>query len=169
MWHWSRAVQAIGLEPTQVPVALHASVCVHELLSSHAVPLALTGLLQVPLAGSHVPALWQASIALQTTVIGPVHTPDWQVLVAVQALLSEHGVPSAADGLEHAPVAGSHVPALWQASGVAQLIGFAPEQMPFWHVSACVHALASLHAAPLPLGGFEHAPVAESHVPGSWH
>ena len=36
-------------------------------------------------------------------------------------------------------------------------------------MSVWVHLLLSLHAAPLALLGFEHAPVAELHVPTSWH
>ena len=47
--------------------------------------------------------------------------------------------------------------------------GFAPAHAPFWHVSICVQALASLHAVPFALAGFEHIPVIGSQVPTSWH
>jgi hypothetical protein len=42
-----------------------------------------------------------------------VQVPDWHVSVCVQALPSEHAMPLAFAGLEHAPVVVSHVPALW--------------------------------------------------------
>jgi hypothetical protein len=56
-WHWSDAVQVIGLEPVHVP-AWQVSVCVHELPSSHAEPSAFAGLEQAPVDGSQVPAKW---------------------------------------------------------------------------------------------------------------
>ena len=43
-----------------------------------------------------------------------MQAPAWQLSPVVQALLSLQGVPFAADGFEHAPVAGSQVPAVWQ-------------------------------------------------------
>src|SRR5437667_266457 len=49
------------------------------------------------------------------------------------------------------------------------MTGLPPTQVPFWQVSVCVQALPSLHAVPSGLAGFEHAPVAGSHVPGKWH
>jgi hypothetical protein len=45
--------------------------------------------------------------------------------------------------------------------------GFAPWQVPAWHVSDCVHRLPSLHAEPSTFAGFEHAPVATLHVPAT--
>jgi hypothetical protein len=66
----------------------------------------------------------------------------------VHALPSLHDVPSGAAGFEHAPVAGSHVPATWQASCAAHATGLAPTHAPAWHASACVHALPSLHDVP---------------------
>lgn len=41
--------------------------------------------------------------------------------------------------------------------------------VPDWHVSLVVQALASLHAAPFALLGFEHTPVTVSQTPGTWH
>jgi hypothetical protein len=49
------------------------------------------------------------------------------------------------------------------------MTGFAPVHDPLWQVSLCVHASPSSHAVPSPATGFEHVPVAGSHVPGSWH
>jgi hypothetical protein len=42
-------------------------------------------------------------------------------------------------------------------------------QAPDWQVSVCVHLLPSSQPLPLVLAGFEQVPVAESHVPTSWH
>jgi len=44
-----------------------------------------------------------------------------------------------------------------------------PLQAPAWHRSLVVHGLASSQVMPSGLVGFEHAPVAESQVPGAWH
>src|SRR2546422_759462 len=56
-WHWSRAVQTTGLAPTQAP-AWQVSVWVQASPSLQALPFTLSGLEQVPLAGSKVPASW---------------------------------------------------------------------------------------------------------------
>jgi len=56
-WHWSEAVHTTGSVPTQVPSA-QASERVHALPSSQGAPLGLAGLLQVPVAGLQVPAVW---------------------------------------------------------------------------------------------------------------
>jgi hypothetical protein len=37
-WHWSLAVQTMGVPATQVPVALHVSAPLHALLSEQLVP-----------------------------------------------------------------------------------------------------------------------------------
>jgi hypothetical protein len=47
--------------------------------------------------------------------------------------------------------------------------GFVPVQTPPWHVSVCVHAFPSVQALPFGFVGFEQSPVAESHVPATWH
>ena len=41
--------------------------------------------------------------------------------------------------------------------------------VPAWHVSVCVQALPSLQSVPFGTFGFEHVPVAGSHVPATWH
>jgi hypothetical protein len=56
-WHWSWAVQLTGLTPVQAP-AWQVSVRVHALPSLHAVPSALAGFEQAPVAVLHVPAAW---------------------------------------------------------------------------------------------------------------
>src|SRR5690606_33540193 len=73
--------------------AWHVSVCVHALLSLHAVPLALFGLEQAPVPGSHTPATWHWSSALHVTGLAPVQVPAWQVSVCVHALSSSQAGP----------------------------------------------------------------------------
>ena len=89
------------------------SLCVQASLSLQAVPSDAFGFEHVPVAGLHVPATWHWSLALQTTGFDPVHVPDSQVSLCVQAFPSLQEVPSAAFGLEHVPVAGLQVPATW--------------------------------------------------------
>src|SRR5262249_44073222 len=87
----------------------------------------------------------------------------------VHALPSSHAAPSGPGGFEHAPVAGSHMPATWHASCAMHATGAPAGQTPPWHVSAWVHGLPSSHALPSGFAGFEHAPVAGSQTPGEWH
>lgn len=94
-----------------------------------------------------------------------MHTPAWHVSVRVHASPSLHGVPSAAGGLAHVPVAGSHAPARWHWSTAAHATGLPPAHDPPMHVSACVQRLPSSHGTPFAAGGFVHAPVARSHTP----
>ena len=71
--------------------------------------------------------------------------------------------------MEHVPLPGSHVPAVWHWSLATQVTGLEPTQAPDEHASLCVHALPSLHAVPFVATGFEHAPVLVLHVPAAWH
>src|SRR5947207_935411 len=104
---------------------------------------------------------------MQVIAFVPPQAPEVQTSALVQALLSLHTVPSTAFGLEHTPVVTSQVPALWHWSRAEHTTGFAPVHVPFWQVSVCVHALASLHVVPFVLFGFEHMPVVTWHTPGS--
>jgi hypothetical protein len=110
LWHWSCALQTTGLLPVHVPV-WQVSACVHASPSLHAAPLALAGLLHVPVPELHTPALWHWSCAVQTTGLAPVHAPVWHVSACVHASPSLHAVPSVLAGLLHAPVLPSQVPA----------------------------------------------------------
>ena len=65
-------------------------------------------------------------------------------------------MPSARAGWEHVPLATSHVPWVWHASGAGHVIGFPPVQMPARQVSVRVHALASSQGLPSVFAGFEH-------------
>src|SRR5438270_111627 len=132
----------MGLEPAQVPL-WQVSVCVHLLPSSQGLPFAAKGFEQAPVVGSQVPAVWHGSLAVQTIGLEPVHVPFWQVSVCVHLLPSLQGLPFAARGFEQAPVIGSQVPATWHGSLTVQTTEFEPVQVPFWHVSVCVHRLPS--------------------------
>ena len=87
----------------------------------------------------------------------------------MQAVPSEQAVPSSAAGLEHAPVAGSQVPASWHWSAAVQMTALPLTQVPACQVSDWVQASPSEQAEPSALAGLEQAPVAGSQVPASWH
>jgi hypothetical protein len=76
-WHWSLALQVTGFDPAHTP-AWQTSVCVQAFPSLHAVPSAAFGFEQVPLPGSHTPAVWHWSLAVHTTGLEPVHVPVMQ-------------------------------------------------------------------------------------------
>src|SRR5579863_4474612 len=78
--------------------ASHVSPLVHGLPSLQAVPLGASGLEQMPVEGSQVPAAWHWSEAVHTTGLDPVHTPAWQVSICVQALPSLQALPSGLAG-----------------------------------------------------------------------
>jgi hypothetical protein len=73
-WHASLAVHVTGFDPTHAPL-WHVSLCVHALPSVHAVPSTAAGFEHTPVDGSHVPAAWHWSLAVQVTGLAPVHTP----------------------------------------------------------------------------------------------
>src|SRR5438132_81289 len=112
VWHWSAAVHTTGFAPTQAP-AWQVSLCVHALASLQLVPLGLAGLLQAPVAGSQVPAVWHWSAAVHTTGFAPTQAPAWQVSLCVHASPSLHGAPLGLAGLVQEPDAGLQVPAAW--------------------------------------------------------
>src|SRR5438128_1939844 len=83
-WHWSVALQTIGLAPMQVPL-WQESLCVQALPSVHALPLGLEGFEHTPVIGLQIPATWHWSGPGQTIGLLPTQLPDWQVSVLVQA------------------------------------------------------------------------------------
>src|SRR5439155_849539 len=93
VWHWSEAVHTTGFVPTQAP-ARQVSLCVHALPSLQGGPLGLAGLLQAPVAGLQVPAVWHWSEAVHTTGSVPTQAPATQVSVCVQASPSLQAMPS---------------------------------------------------------------------------
>jgi hypothetical protein len=113
-WHESSGVQlTVVVGEPQAPF-WQVSPLVQALTSSHAAPLALFGLVQMPVPGSQAPARWHWSIAEQVVVaVGEPQEPFWQVSPLVQALPSLQTVPLALFGLLQVPVAGSQLPARW--------------------------------------------------------
>src|SRR2546429_197247 len=100
-----------GFGPTQA-LCWQVSLCVQSLPSSQGATLVLTGLLQAPVAGLQVPAVWHWSEAVHTTGFVPTQAPAWQVSLCVQSLPSSQGAPLDLTGLLQAPVAGLQVPAV---------------------------------------------------------
>src|SRR5512143_4161577 len=158
------------LSPTQVPV-LQASPVVHRSPSLHAVPSGLAGLEQIPGAGSHTPASWHWSDAVQITGAPLLHVPPPQVSPTVHALPSSQGAvllrktqPDA--GLQVSSV--QPLPSLHTRG--APGLQLAPPQ-----VSPTVHASPSSHADVLaaltqPIAGSQPSfvqPLASSHASGA--
>src|SRR2546428_204094 len=137
--------------------------------SVQVLPFGLSGLEQVPLAVSQVPATWHWSRAAQTTGFAPTQAPPWQVSVGVQAFPSVQVLPFGLSGLEQVPLAGSQVPVAWHWSSAAQATGFALLQTAPGPAEVCVLALPSVLVVPFGLSGLEQVPVAGSQVPTSWH
>src|SRR5436190_291761 len=81
--------------------------------SVQAVPFGLSGLEQVPLAGSQTPATWHWSSAVQTTGFAPTQPPAWQESLWVQASPSVQAVPFGLSGLEQTPLALPHALPTW--------------------------------------------------------
>src|SRR5439155_198572 len=167
-WHWSAGAQVTGFVPLHSP-AWQVSVRVQALPSLQAVPSGFAGFEHAPVAGSQAPASWHWSAGAQVTGFVPLHSPAWQVSVQVQALPSLEAVPSGFAGFEPTPVAGLQAPASWHGSAGVPARRSAELHSPAWQVSVRVQALPSLQAVPSGFAGFEHAPVAGSQVPASWH
>src|SRR5438477_374544 len=124
--------------PTQMP-ASQASVRVQALPSSQGAPSSLAGLLQAPVVGSQVPAVWHWSAAVHTTGFAPTQAPAWQVSLCVHALASLQLVPLGLAGLLQTPDAGSQVPAVWHWSAAVHTTGLAPRSEEGRVGSVCGH------------------------------
>jgi hypothetical protein len=96
----------------------------------HGVPSVIFGFEHTPLEGSHVPATWHWSRAMQVTGLPLVQLPPWHVSPTVHAFPSLHPSPFPAFGFEHVPVEGLHVPATWHWSIAVQVTGLPPVHMP---------------------------------------
>jgi hypothetical protein len=166
--HWPAAVHTTGFDPMQVPPR-HVSVCVQASPSSHAVTSGAVGFEHTPVVGSQVPALLHWPAAVHTTGFDPMQVPPRHVSVCVQASPSLHAVPSGSGvGLEHTPVVGSQVPAVWHWVAGAHTTGV-PAHAPLVHTSFVSQGFPSLQDVPSGATGFEHMPVAGLHVPATWH
>jgi len=98
------------------------------------------------MAGTHIPSL------LQVSPLQPSPLQSTSLLT----------------GFEQFPVEESHVPARWHASLAVQVFR-EPPHFPVVHLSSVVHGSLSSQEVPLGAFGFEQLPVAESHVPATWH
>jgi hypothetical protein len=102
------------------------------------------GFEHVPELGSHVPATWHESDAVQTTGFVPLHTPRWHVSVWVHALASSHAAPFGLTAPLHTPT--------------AEVV----------HLSFCVHELPSSQAVPA-FAVYTHLPLLGLHPLAVWH
>jgi hypothetical protein len=98
-WHGSLAVQVTLPVGWQTP-ATQRSPVVQRLPSLHTCPSALAGLEQTPVDGSHTPASWQASLAVQVTLAPAWQSPAAQVSPVVQAFPSLQPVPESGAWLQ---------------------------------------------------------------------
>jgi len=128
---------------------------------SHTVVFGAAGFEHWPEVGSHVPATWHWSLAVQTTGAPPQAPPvHWSAVV--QALPSLQVVPSGAEGLLHCPVEGVQVPATWHGSLARHVTAETPvsthtaepvvqDTVPVsQRLPGGVHAVPAVHAAQWP-------------------
>jgi len=171
VWHSAGVGHTTGFDPVQVPL-WHVSVCVHALPSEHCVPFAaFVGDEHVPVDGWHVPATLHVAAAGHTTGFDPTQLPLMHLSVCVHMSPSEQLDPSVAFvAAEQTPVVVLHVPATLHVAAAGHTTGFAPTQLPLWHVSVCVHALPSEQFEPFAaFVAAEHVPVDGWHVPATLH
>src|SRR5262249_48296467 len=102
--------------------------------------------------------------------IAPAATPVWTGLAPEYRndVASENRVATVLSSCVHAwwtiPWTGSQV-SIVHGSPSSMERGPLPTQIPAWQGSTSTHALPSTHEVPWGLGGFEHWPVAASHLP----
>jgi hypothetical protein len=121
-----------------------------------------------PIAASHTSAV-QESESSQFRADPPPQTPLEQVSFNVHASPLLHAEPSAFVTSEQTPVTVSQTPGSWHGSEAVHVTGLLPTQAPAWQVSVWVQALPSPQLVPSGVGGLEHAPVAVSQTPLTWH
>jgi hypothetical protein len=115
------APQTTGSAPPHAPF-VQLSVRVQALPSLHPAPFGLAGSEHRPLDGSHTPALWHWSDAVQTVGVPGVQLPLRQLSPTVHASESAlHVAPFVFGGFEHAPVVGLQLPASWHWSDAVQV------------------------------------------------
>src|SRR5438874_2651999 len=145
------------------------SVCVQALPSLQGAPSGLAGLLQVPVAGLQVPAVWHWSEAVHTTGSVPTQVPGGQASERVHALPSVRQRVVEGEGLLQGPCAGLQVRAEWTWSDAVHPTGFVPTQAPARQASGGVKPLPSSQGPPSALAGLLQVPVAGLQVPAAWH
>jgi hypothetical protein len=142
--HWLLSLHSSGGPPTHCPLALQVSAVVHALLSLHTAPG--VGVKAHPVCGLQL-SLVHWLLSLQVSGAPPTHWPlALQVSAVVHALLSLHAAPGV--GVKAHPVCGLQLLLVhWLLS--LQIRGAPPTHWPLaLQVSAVVHALLSLQAAP---------------------
>ena len=165
VWHWSLGGQVFAGPATQEP-AWHLSLVEQRLPLEQAVPSGFRWYVHCPVAALQVPASWHWLLAVQTTGVPAAHVPEAsQTSSPLQAFSSAQLVP-AATGVCVTPATGSHASVV-QGLPSSVVGGVPGVHVPAWHVSEPLHTVASLHAVPLGLGGFEQTPVDGLHVPAS--
>ena len=119
-----------------------------------------------PSLGLHVPAAWHWS---RRRAHHRIRAGAGAVLARVRlrarvAVVARRAVRPRS-GWSRRPSPGCTSPPTWQVAGAGHVTGFAPVQVPFWHVSVCVHALPSLHVVPFGRVRGGAGARAGSHVP----
>jgi len=116
--------------------------------SLQAAPSVVAGLEQIPVAVSQTPGSWHGSEAEHTTA-APLGAGAGFARVRHRARIAVGTRRTIAfDGLEHAPVSGSHEPTRWHWSLAKQTTALDPTQTPARHVSVGVQRLPSLQGVP---------------------
>jgi hypothetical protein len=157
-WQRSRTVQATAVPALHEP-PWQVSRPLHLLPSSQLVPFGWAGFEQLPLFGSQVPTVWQRSSAVHVTAVPAAHEPLWQVSRPLHLFPSSQLVPSVCGGLVQTPVAGVHVPTVWQRSIAAQTTAVPwLLQVPLLQLSAPLHLLPSSQLVPSILTVVEQVP-----------
>ena len=106
---------------------------------------------------------------MQVTGLEPVHVPDWQVSVWVQAFPSLQIVPLGRGEASHASEVSLQTPMLHALVCAEQSRAGPAVQVPLWHVSLTVQNRPSLQVVPFGAVGLEQAPVPGLQVPATWH
>src|SRR5262249_24861237 len=104
--------------PTHCPAALHASLPVQSLRSSHVVPV-LGALIQCPVEGSQESAV-HGLLSLQSVGTECLQVPSGLQVPTVQASLSSHKEPNKLQSLAQGP--GKSPCARWEARAVALMV-----------------------------------------------
>ena len=145
-WHWSLRRARHRVDPCSVPPGRCPSACTRcrRCTSSRS---ARSGSSRRRSTGSHVPATWHWSCAVHVTGFVPVHVPDWHASVCVHAFPSLQRRSVRRGRVRAAPLPGRRCPR--RGTGPRRRSSRrSPCRCPHWQVSACVHALPSLHVVP---------------------
>jgi hypothetical protein len=157
--HTLPSLQTSAVPAVQVPL-WQVSAPLQRFASGHGVPFS-TAVAAHPVTALQL-SLVHTLPSLQTSGVPAAHTPAWQVSAPLQTVESGHAVPFVTlvvvqpdAGLQPSVV---HTLPSLQTSGVPAV------QVPFWQVSAPLHALVSAHAEPFGRTALVHTPDAQVSV-----